>query len=186
MAILAWPAGGAGGLDPAGLAALLVSPDRVGAGHAVRRPARGAAGPALLASGIEMTAAGSRCSSLAALTGEWATFDLSAPSPRPAGSGIAYLIVMGSLVGYTTFAWLITVAPLSRVSTYAYVNPVVAVLLGWLVLAEPLTTRTIVASVVIVAAVALIVTGRGRGARTTTDEVAPEADPSPARSRRPS
>ena len=79
---------------------------------------------------------------------------------------------MGSLVGYTTFAWLIQVAPLSRVSTYAYVNPVVAVILGSLFLSEPLTTRTIVASVVIVAAVALIVTGRGRGTQTTSDEVA--------------
>ena len=78
--------------------------------------------------------------------------------------GIAYLITAGSLVGYTTYAWLIRVAPISRVSTYAYVNPVVAVLLAWLILSEPLTPRTIVASVVIVVAVALIVTARGRAA----------------------
>ena len=44
--------------------------------------------------------------------------------------GLLYLLFVGSLVGYTTFAWLLTVAPLSRVATYAYVNPVVAVILG--------------------------------------------------------
>ena len=65
-------------------------------------------------------------------------------------------------MGYTTFAWLLTVAPLSRVATYAYVNPVVAVILGALILGEPLSPRTLVASVVIVAAVVLIVTARSR------------------------
>ncbi|HET7831082.1 MAG TPA: EamA family transporter, partial [Candidatus Limnocylindrales bacterium] len=81
-----------------------------------------------------------------------------------------YLIVAGSLIGYTTYAWLIGVAPIQRVATYAYVNPVVAVILGWLVLSEPLTPRTVIAGVVIVAAVALIVTGRGRVSRTSTAE----------------
>ena len=66
-------------------------------------------------------------------------------------------------------------APLQRVATYAYVNPVVAVILGWLVLSEPLTPRTIVAGVVIVAAVALIVTGRGRTQPAAA--VAPEPEP---------
>jgi drug/metabolite transporter (DMT)-like permease len=127
-----------------------------------------------------MIAAGLAMLVLATITGEWAVFDVNAVSAS-SWLGIAYLVVMGSLVGYTTFAWLIQVAPLSRVSTYAYVNPVVAVILGSLFLSEPLTTRTIVASVVIVAAVALIVTGRGRDARTTTDEatVAPKSDPVP-------
>ena len=69
--------------------------------------------------------------------------------------------LVGSLVGYTTFAWLVQVAPLPRVATYAYVNPVVAVILGAIVLQEPLSPRTWVASVVIVAAVVLIVTAAG-------------------------
>ena len=58
-------------------------------------------------------------------------------------------------MGFTTYAWLLTVAPIGRIATYAYVNPVVAVFLGWLILGEPLDVRTIVASVVIVAAVLL-------------------------------
>ena len=120
------------------------------------------------------------------MTGEWATFDVAAVS-AVSWASIAYLVVAGSLVGYSTYAWLIGVAPLQRVATYAYVNPVVAVILGWLVLSEPLTPRTIVAGVVIVAAVALIVTGRGRtqpvaGARAR----APAAAPSRAPGRRPS
>ncbi len=81
--------------------------------------------------------------------------------------------MIGSLVGFTTYAWLLTVAPLGRIATYAYVNPVVAVILGWLVLDEPLTARTAVAAAVIVFAVALIVTARARSARTPGREVAP-------------
>jgi drug/metabolite transporter (DMT)-like permease len=73
------------------------------------------------------------------------------------------------------------VAPISRVSTYAYVNPVVAVFLGWLVLSEPLTPRTILASVVILVAVALIVTARGRAAGPATVQAARNATPSAGR-----
>ena len=176
MAILAWPVGGAGDLDPAGLAAVLVSPVlwAVGTLYAARRAVL--PGPALLASGIEMTAAGVALIAIAALTGEWAAFDLAAVSTT-SWAGIGYLIVMGSIVGYSTFAWLITVAPMSRVSTYAYVNPVVAVLLGWLVLGEPLTMRTIVASAVIVVAVAIIVSARSRPTKVAV-RAAPGTTPS--------
>jgi drug/metabolite transporter (DMT)-like permease len=161
VGILAWPAGGAGDLDPLGLAVILVAPVSwaLGTLYAAKRAVL--PGPALLASGIEMTAAGLVFIVVAAVTGEWAGFDIAAVTPS-SWAGIVYLVVMGSLVGYTTFAWLITVAPLARVSTYAYVNPVVAVILGFAILGEPLTARTLVASGVIVAAVALIVTTRTR------------------------
>ena len=87
--------------------------------------------------------------------------------------GIAYLIFVGSLVGFTTYAWLLTVAPLGRIATYAYVNPVVAVVLGSLILDEPLTARTVVAAAVIVLAVALIVTARGRSATAPRRDAVP-------------
>jgi drug/metabolite transporter (DMT)-like permease len=74
--------------------------------------------------------------------------------------GLGYLIVFGSLVGFTAYVWLLRVARTSLVSTYAYVNPVIAVLLGWALLSEPLTTRTLLAGAVIVVAVVLIVTAR--------------------------
>ena len=161
VAILAWPAGDVGALDPAGLLALMVSPVfwSLGTLYATKRAVQPT--PALLASGIQMLAAGLAFAVVAWLTGEWARFDVTAVSPVSWAS-IGYLVLAGSVVGYSTYAWLIGVAPLQRVATYAYVNPVVAVILGSLVLSEPLTPRTIVAGVVIVAAVALIVTGRGR------------------------
>ena len=80
---------------------------------------------------------------------------------------VAYLVVFGSMVAFTTYAWLLRNAPLSLVSTYAYVNPVVAVALGTIFLAEPISLRTIIASVVILAAVAIIVTARSRSGRAS-------------------
>jgi drug/metabolite transporter (DMT)-like permease len=155
VAILAWPAGDVGSLDPAGLLALMVSPVfwTLGTLYATRRSVQPA--PALLASGIQMLAAGVAFTVIAAVTGEWATFDVSAVSATSWAS-IAYLVVAGSLVGYSTYAWLIGVAPLQRVATYAYVNPVVAVLLGWAIGHETVTSRTIVAAAVILGGVAII------------------------------
>jgi drug/metabolite transporter (DMT)-like permease len=72
-------------------------------------------------------------------------------------AAVAYLVVFGSLVAFTAYTWLLRNAPTSLVGTYAFVNPVVAVLLGTLFLGEPLSLRTIVAGSVIVAGVALIV-----------------------------
>jgi drug/metabolite transporter (DMT)-like permease len=178
VAILAWPAGDVGSLDPAGLVALILSPIfwSLGTLFATRRAVQPA--PALLASGIQMLAAGLAFVVIAAFTGEWATFDVGAVSPISWAS-IGYLIVAGSLIGYTTYAWLIGVAPIQRVATYAYVNPVVAVILGWLVLSEPLTPRTVVAGVVIVAAVVLIVTGRSRVSRVADPDAEPATAPRP-------
>jgi drug/metabolite transporter (DMT)-like permease len=100
-----------------------------------------------------------------------------------------YLAIVGSVVAFTTFGWMIRVAPLPLVTTYAYVNPVVAVILGALILAEPIEPRTVVAGAVIVAAVALIVTARGRMAKPRSLDVTPPpaasgrpAVPAPSRS----
>ena len=121
--------------------------------------------PALFATGLQMIAGGIAFLVRRVAHGRGcAGFDPARASRPPAGSASCYLIVVGSLVGFTTYAWLLTVAPLGRIATYAYVNPVVAVILGWLILGEPLTPRTVVAAVVIVVAVVLIVTARGREA----------------------
>ncbi|HJZ87625.1 MAG TPA: drug/metabolite exporter YedA [Polyangia bacterium] len=69
---------------------------------------------------------------------------------------LGYLIVFGSLVGFTAYTWLLRVSTPARVSTYAYVNPVVAVLLGWAIGGEALGARTLLAAAVIVAGVVLI------------------------------
>jgi drug/metabolite transporter (DMT)-like permease len=76
---------------------------------------------------------------------------------------LGYLIVFGSLIGFTSYIWLLRVTTLARASTYAYVNPVVAVFLGWALGDEPLTLRTLLAAAVIVTAVVVITTYQARG-----------------------
>lgn len=71
--------------------------------------------------------------------------------------GLVYLITFGSLITYSCYSWLLQNAPISKVSTYAYVNPVVAIALGWLVLNEQITALTLVGAAIIVASVALVV-----------------------------
>jgi drug/metabolite transporter (DMT)-like permease len=73
---------------------------------------------------------------------------------------LAYLIFIGSFVGYSAYVWLINNAPPTLTATYAYVNPVVAMFLGWLFLNETLSQRTLIASVVILGGVILITVGR--------------------------
>ena len=76
-----------------------------------------------------------------------------------------YLVVFGSLVGFTAYVWLLQNAPPSLASTYAYVNPMVAVFLGWLILHERVTGLTLVSGALIVGAVTLIIVGQGSVAR---------------------
>jgi drug/metabolite transporter (DMT)-like permease len=78
---------------------------------------------------------------------------------------VAYLVVAGALVGFTAYLWLMRVSTPSRVTTHAYVNPVVAVLLGWAILGETITARTAIAMAIIVVAVVLIVSAPS-GARS--------------------
>jgi drug/metabolite transporter (DMT)-like permease len=73
-----------------------------------------------------------------------------------------YLIVVGSYVGYTAYVWLINNAPPQLTATYAYVNPVVAIFLGWIFLNERLTSRTLMASAIILSGVVLMTLGRKR------------------------
>jgi drug/metabolite transporter (DMT)-like permease len=72
-------------------------------------------------------------------------------------AGLVYLITFGSLLAFTSYAWLLQNAPISKVSTYAYVNPVVAIALGWLFLDEGITPLTLVGAGIIVASVALVI-----------------------------
>jgi drug/metabolite transporter (DMT)-like permease len=81
-------------------------------------------------------------------------------TPEAVGA-LTYLLVAGSLVGFTAYVWLLRVAPVSLVSTYAYVNPIVAVALGWLLLGETITLQMAVAGAAIVVAVALILRASG-------------------------
>lgn len=90
---------------------------------------------------------------------------------------LGYLIVAGSLVGFTAYVWLLRSAPTSLVATYAYVNPVVAVALGWLLLGEAVTPQMGAAGVAIVASVALIVRASGRNAGQPARALARRSSP---------
>ena len=101
---------------------------------------------------VQMIAGGIAVTLFGTLLGEWRTWHL---SPRGAGA-IAYLVVFGSIVGYSAYAYALRHASATAVGTYAYVNPVIAVLLGGLLLKEPITPRTVVAMGLILGAVVWI------------------------------
>jgi drug/metabolite transporter (DMT)-like permease len=104
----------------------------------------------------EMVAGALALAALGVARGELSGFDPGAVSGR-SWWALAYLTVAGSLVAFTAYVWLLHNAPLSLVSTYAYVNPVVAVALGAVLLAEPVTGRVLLGGAVIVLGVALVV-----------------------------
>ncbi len=153
VAMLAWPSGPSP-IDALGAVALLVSGAAWAAGSLV---ARGSPLPRrpLVSSGMQMLAGGMLLMLVAGASGELTEVGhVSLKSVL----AMVYLIVFGSWLAFSAYSWLLQVAPTSVVSTYAYVNPVVAVFLGWAVLSEPVSLRTVVAGAVILGAVALIVT----------------------------
>jgi drug/metabolite transporter (DMT)-like permease len=107
---------------------------------------------------MEMLAAGAVLVAVGLVTGEAGHLALGAVSARSWGA-LLYLVVFGSIVGYTAYIWLVNTVSPTLVSTYAFVNPVVAVVLGWAIVSEPLNVRMIVAAAIIVGAVALITIG---------------------------
>ena len=161
-AFLILPSGtGSGAYDPLGIVVLLLAP--LGWAHGSIYSIRRAKLPPspFTASGLQMLAGAAVTGFEALLVGEPAAFH---PEQVSAASVLAlvYLIFIGSMLAYTSYAWLLRHAPLSLIGTYAYVNPIVAVGLGSIFLHEPISLRTIIASAVILAAVAIIVSARGR------------------------
>jgi drug/metabolite transporter (DMT)-like permease len=110
----------------------------------------------LVATGYEMLAGGAALLAIGLATSSPGELDPSRWSGRSI-VGLVYLILFGSVVGYTAYAWLLANAPLGQVSTYAYVNPVVAIALGVIVLDESITIRIVAGALLILAAVAIVV-----------------------------
>jgi drug/metabolite transporter (DMT)-like permease len=113
----------------------------------------------LLTTGMEMLGGGILLMIVAALAGEFSHFDVHGIS-RASAVGLIYLIIFGSLLGFTSYIWLLDKVSPARLGTYAYVNPIVAVLLGWSIAGETLSARTAVAAAIVICAVALITTAR--------------------------
>ncbi|MER8046362.1 EamA family transporter [Streptomyces sp. NPDC094032] len=121
------------------------------------------------ASAYEMIAGGLAGLGVGLVRGEQHGLDLSAVSGR-SWAALAYLVVFGSLLAFTAYAWLLQAAPLSLVATYAYVNPVVAVALGALVLNEALTWPIVLGGAIVVGGVCLIVSTERRGSPPRTGD----------------
>ena len=157
IAVLVGPAeltGLHGSIDPLGAVVLLLASIFWAIGSLYSRKAE-LPSSALLGTAMEMLTGGAALALVGTVSGEWARLNLSAVT-LPSLLGLGYLIIFGSLVGFTAYTWLLRVAPTTLVSTYAYVNPVVAILMGNLLAREPLTPRILLAAAVIVGAVALI------------------------------
>jgi drug/metabolite transporter (DMT)-like permease len=105
-----------------------------------------------IAASIQMIVGGAVVSLVGTALGEWSRWHLNL---RGFGA-MAYLVVFGSILGYSAYAYALRHASATVVGTYAYVNPVIAVVLGWLLLAEPITARTLVAMALILVAVVWI------------------------------
>jgi drug/metabolite transporter (DMT)-like permease len=110
---------------------------------------------AIQTAGMQMLAGGAVLLVVSALFGEWSGIYLSHIS-RASLYGLAYLVLFGSIIGFTAYSWLLRNAPPPIVATYAYVNPIVAVLLGWLIAGETFTGQMLIGAGVIVGSVVLI------------------------------
>lgn len=154
---------GAGRVDGLGALVLVLGSVCWATGSLYARSAKVPASP-IQAIAIEMLAGGALLLLAGVIVGEPARLDLGAVSVRSLVA-LGYLIVFGSLIGFSAYIWLLNVSTPAKVSTYAYVNPVVAVLLGWGLAGEPLTPRMMAAAAIIVAGVAVITTRRAARGR---------------------
>ncbi|MEO7003008.1 MAG: EamA family transporter [Ktedonobacterales bacterium] len=146
------------------------------AGSVYSRGARMPASP-FMGTALEMLVGGALLLGAGVASGEPGRLHLASVSLTSA-LALLYLILFGSLVGFTAYVWLLRKAPLAQVSTYAYVNPAVAVVLGVVFDGERLTTLTLVAAAIIIGAVVVITTFRPHP--TSTVETQTETQPTPA------
>ncbi len=151
---------GAPSVNSLGALALLVSTIAWSAGSLYSRKAELPPSP-FLGTAMEMLVGGFVLVLLGACTGE-----LSTVRPHAIASqsllAVGYLIVFGSLIGFSAYVWLLRAVPAPRVATYAYVNPVIALILGWAIAGEELTTRALIASAIIILGVVLIISAGSR------------------------
>lgn len=165
---------GAGGVNLGGAAILLVASLSWAVGSILGRELD-LPRDATLATGTEMLCGGGLLVLAGLAHGELGALHPSAISGASA-LAFAYLVLIGSLIGFTAYVWLLGHTTAARAATYAYVNPVVAVLLGWAILGEALTPRMFAAAAVIVAGVVLITLERARSSARRQSEATEPAE----------
>lgn len=177
LALLVGPGGfsGGGGVDPVGAGVLMLGSLSWAFGSLYSKKAPRASSP-ILNAGIQMLGGGAALAIVSLATGEFAQLHIATITLRSA-LALGYLITFGSLVGYTAYLYMLAHTTPAKASTYAYVNPVVAVFLGWAIAGEPVTVRTLVAAAVILASVALISLRGGSGRAKSAPAEPPGAEP---------
>jgi drug/metabolite transporter (DMT)-like permease len=157
--------GGSARINPAGVAILLVASLAWACGSLYSKHGQMPGSPLLgatmqsLTGGIALWLAGW-------FSGEVKSLHLAAVSTR-SWVALGYLIFFGSMMGFTAYIYILKHSTATRVATYAFVNPVVALFLGWLLLGESITMRTMLAAAVILAAVLMVITAAPREAVRT-------------------
>ena len=145
---------GGGRVDPLSATVLMIGSICWAVGSVYSKNANQPSSP-LLAIGMQMIAGGAMLTLLSIAVGEPQRFDVS----RVTGKSLfwfIYLFIFGSMIGYTTYIWLLSKASPAKVSTYAYVNPLVAIVLGNLAAGEPITRRMLIAAATILGGVAML------------------------------
>lgn len=170
------------GVELRGAALVIFAGASWAAGSVYARRARLPEGT-LTSTACQMLAGGALLTAAASAAGEWQRFDPGAVSTRSA-LAVGYLVVFGSLVAFSAYAWLVRVAHPATVSTYAFVNPMVAVFLGWLLAGEEVTGVTFGAGALILAGVGLITAAAAARARIGPRVPRPAEGPSPSSPKR--
>lgn len=154
--VLIWPllTGTSEHLNPLGVVALLFAAFSWAVGSVYSKSAE-LPPSSLMTTAAEMLTGSLGLYFIGALLGEWNMLDFATITAR-SWLGLAYLTVLGSLVGFVAYAWLLRHAPISLVATYAYVNPLVAILLGSLLAQESFSARILLAALIIIGSVVLI------------------------------
>lgn len=178
VAILLAPVADIGELNPVGVALVLGAAVSWAIGTLIgRRPIMR---HDAFGSGMTMVGGGAALVLVGTVAGELGQADLAAVSTE-SWIAFVYLVVFGSIVAFTAYSWLMANVPVAMVGTYAYVNPIVAVALGALILGESITPRTLLAAAIIIGAVVAMVSGRPREA----EEPGPAPDAATLEPRRP-
>lgn len=187
LGVLVAPGRGIGAVGPIALVALLASAFAWAAGSIVGRKSR-LPSSVVLATGMQLLAGGLALVAVSVGIGEAVRFDPTGVSSRSI-LGFVYMVVGSSILAFTAYVWLLRVSTPSRVASYAFVNPLVAVFVGWAFGGEAVTARTVVAALLIVAGVAAIVikfrfAAISRSPRTSAGDPVVPPDPQAFRRRK--
>lgn len=155
--------------DLLGSALIIVSTVSWGAGAVYSRVAKIPKSP-VLSSGMELIFGGVLVLITSFIIGEHSQFQLSQVTLK-SFLGLLYLIIFGSVIAFSSYVWLLGRTSVTRISTHTYVNPVIAVLLGWLFANEQITTALLISTVIIIAAVYLVLSDQHREKKETLNNL---------------